>query len=139
MFVCLTLLPPHTPEGTHTEITKGQAKTQRDREARRLTMARLVLCKLAAQGDSADGRQRKENKARNFEPQLVQHARERTQRNPPRLQDRAHGPALPRVLSGHLREDTEFLELKVGADTGRFYQCSGLQYPQCEEPGHNPV
>ena len=108
MFVCLTLLPPHTPEGTHTEITKGQAKTQRDREARRLTMARLVLCKLAAQGNSADGRQRKENKARNFEPQLVQHARERTQRNPPRLQDRAHGPALPRVLSGHLREDTEF-------------------------------
>ena len=71
-------------------------------------MAGLVLCKLAAQGDSTNGRQGKENKARNFEPQLVQHAPERTQRNARRLHDRAHGPTLPRVLSGHLREDTEF-------------------------------
>jgi hypothetical protein len=39
---------------------------------------------------------------------LVQHAPERTQRDPRRLQDRAHGPTLPRVLSGQLCEDTEF-------------------------------
>lgn len=108
MLVWLTLLPPNAPEGTHTEITKGQAKTKGDCEASGITMAHLVLGKLAAQGDSADRRQGKENKARNFEPQLVQHAPERTQRNPARLQDRAHGLALPRVLSGHLCQDTEF-------------------------------
>ena len=71
-------------------------------------MACLVLSKLSAERDSANGRQGKENKARNFEPQLVQHAPERTQRDPSRLQDCAHGPALPGVLSGHLCEDTEF-------------------------------
>jgi hypothetical protein len=38
----------------------------------------------------------------------VQHAPEGTQRNPARLQDRAHGSTLLRVLSGHLCEDTEF-------------------------------
>ena len=69
-------------------------------------MTRLIFCELSAQRDSADGRQRKENKARNFEPQLVQNATEGTQRDSSRLQDRAHGPVLPRVLPGHLCEDT---------------------------------
>jgi hypothetical protein len=39
---------------------------------------------------------------------LVQHTPEGTQRDSSRLQDRTHGPALPRMLPGHLCEDTEF-------------------------------
>jgi hypothetical protein len=102
----LILLPPHAPKRAHSEITKGQTKAESDSEASGLAVARLILCKLPAQRDSADSRQRKENKARNFEPQLVQDAPERMQRNPSRLQDRTHGPVLPRVLSGHLCKDT---------------------------------
>jgi hypothetical protein len=71
-------------------------------------VTRLIFCELSGQGDSAERRQRQENKARNFEPQLVQNPTEGTQRDSSRLQDRTHGPAVARMPPGHLCEDTEF-------------------------------
>jgi hypothetical protein len=103
----LTLLAPHAPEGAHTEITKGQAKAQGYRQAGRLSVARLIFCELPAQGNSADRRQNQENKARNFEPKLMQNASERAQRNLAGLKDRIHGPIVARVLPSHLCENAQ--------------------------------
>src|SRR5882762_8255535 len=73
------LFSPHTPERAHAEITKGQAETNRQNQPREFSVSGLVLHVLAIERDSADGCQNKENKARNFQPQLVQNSAEGTQ------------------------------------------------------------
>ena len=68
----------------------------------------LILHVLAIERDSADGCQNKENKARNFQPQLVQNSPEGTQCDLARFEDRTHGTAAGGMLSGHSCENPQF-------------------------------
>jgi hypothetical protein len=102
------LFSPHAPERAHPEITKGQAEANCDYDAQKLSVTCLVLDELAIQRDPADSRQNKENKARNFQPELVQNTPERTQRNLAGLEDRTHRPAAAGMLSRHLCENAQF-------------------------------
>src|SRR5215468_10016982 len=82
----------HTPERTHSEITKGQAEANGDHHPRKFAVSGLILVVLAIERNCAKSRQNKENKACNFQPELMQHAPEGTQRHLPRLEHCAHGP-----------------------------------------------
>ena len=71
-------------------------------------MPGMIFHELAIERDPADCSQNKENKARNFQPELVQHTPQGTQRNLASLEDRTHRPVAAGVLSRHLCENAQF-------------------------------
>ena len=71
-------------------------------------MPGMIFHELAIERDSADCSQNKENKARNFQPELVQNSAEGTQCDLARFEHGAHGTVAARMLSGHLCENPQF-------------------------------
>ena len=70
-------------------------------------MTGLVLREFAAERDAADGCQNEENKARNFEPELVRHASERAQRDAPGLPQGDDGPTFSGMPTGNVGQDAQ--------------------------------
>jgi hypothetical protein len=99
--------PAYAPERTQPEVTEGHAEAEGEGDASRPSFAGLVLKELAPEGDAANARHRKENKARNFQPELVQNASERAQGGPSGLHYSAYGTTSPGLLARDVGKDAE--------------------------------
>jgi hypothetical protein len=94
-------LPAHPPKGTDPEITEGETEAEGDQNARRTLSSGLVLGVFARQGEAANERHRKENKARYLKPKLVQDACERACRRPQSAKGGGSELAFSRLLPKH--------------------------------------
>jgi len=99
-------LATHAPERGQPKITEGQTEAERDQGAPRADFARLILSDLSTQRDGSNASHRKENKASNLQPKLVENTAERAQRNAPRLQYSVQGTMLSGMLARQLGENT---------------------------------
>jgi hypothetical protein len=104
----ILLLATDTPKRAEPEITEDKTERYGDGYPADAGFAFLVLGIFASEGNASDSGHRKENKASDLQPKLVQYASKGAQCDTASLQDRTEGPAFPGLAPSYLGKNSEF-------------------------------